>query len=282
MPGYVEGDPKMIGVKIINASLGNHARGLPRASGVTLLFDEETGQPRAIMDAAPVSAARTAAVSVAAIRELPSFPVRTAAVIGCGVQARAHLDLMMRHLHELRAIRLFDNRPEAAGSLKADVSETANRSGITVDAAGTPRDAIAGADAVVTATTVDAAGGYVSRQWLRDDAVVVHVSLDDLLPEVVEESRTIIVDDWDLVADDHRRLFGRMHREGRLLGPADPPQPGIAQVDGELGDFLQNGLRSLDGLTVVNPFGMAVQDVALASRVEAIAASRGVGRWLDE
>src|SRR3712207_2911620 len=38
------GQPDACGVKMINASSGNLGRGLPRASGLTLLFDPETAQ----------------------------------------------------------------------------------------------------------------------------------------------------------------------------------------------------------------------------------------------
>lgn len=281
MAGYIETDSVMVGVKLINASLGNYSRGLPRASGITVLFDQETARPRVLMDAAPVSAARTAAVSVAALRELPAVAIRHVAIIGCGTQGRAHFHLMVKHLGSLERVTFYDKREIVANAFGAEAGGD-GESDLEIVQTQSPREAVSGADGVVTATTVEAGEGYLSAGWLEPNAIVAHVSLDDLVPDAVEQATTIIVDDWNLVKDDQRRLFGRMYREGLLLGPEDSPRAGVPQVAGELGHFLQHRKATLTGLTIVNPFGMAVHDVALGSRVEVIASLRQLGTWVDE
>ena len=60
----------MVGTKIINANTGNPDKGLPRADGLTLLFDPRTARPSVIMQVAEVSVLRTAAVSTLAARHL--------------------------------------------------------------------------------------------------------------------------------------------------------------------------------------------------------------------
>jgi N-[(2S)-2-amino-2-carboxyethyl]-L-glutamate dehydrogenase len=281
MAGYIDGDPVTVGVKLINASLGNSSRGLPRASGVTVLLDPETARVRVLMDAAPVSAARTAGVSVAALRELPADPVDHVALIGCGVQARAHVDLMIPNLHALKKLSFFDVSADVAEAFEDAVTPEAAGRGIALERCRSARDAVLGADAVITATTAGKDDGYLAAEWLASDVVVVHVSLDDLLPGVVEAATTIIVDDWELVAADDKRLFGRMYREGSLSGPDAPARSDSPRVAGELGRFLRDASTKLRGLTVVNPFGMAVHDVALAARVAAVAMEEGTGQWLE-
>ena len=49
MPGGLDGGDGGLGVKIINSSLSNQTSGLPRASGLTLLFDRETARIDAII-----------------------------------------------------------------------------------------------------------------------------------------------------------------------------------------------------------------------------------------
>src|SRR6185312_1604521 len=80
---------------------GNPARGLDTHQGTVTLFDGETGQPRAILDASAVTSVRTAAVSAVATRVLAREEARVLAILGAGVQGRAHL-------RALPAVRAFD------------------------------------------------------------------------------------------------------------------------------------------------------------------------------
>src|SRR5205085_2667784 len=54
MPGLIAGAVPVVGTKIINASGRNPASGLPRASGLTLLFNPVTARPEAILQAASI------------------------------------------------------------------------------------------------------------------------------------------------------------------------------------------------------------------------------------
>src|SRR5207244_1055553 len=63
MPAYLDGATPLVGTKVINANTSNPSRGLPRADGLVLLFDPVTARPTAILQAAEISAARTAAAS---------------------------------------------------------------------------------------------------------------------------------------------------------------------------------------------------------------------------
>lgn len=273
MHGLVAGPTRAAGIKIINASLGNIDRGLPRADGLVLMFDTRTARPTALMDGGLISATRTAAVSVAAVKALAPRPPTSLAMIGCGRQASTHLSLLRRSLPSISHVRLYDQRAGAASALVSELE------GLCREPADSPEAAVDGADLVITATTVTE--GYLKNDWFAPDAVIVHVSLDDLLPEVVLEARTVVVDDWSLVAADHRRLLGRMVREGTLCGPRERPGPAMRRVDGEIGDYLAGRAgRPAGGRTVINPFGMAIQDIALADRVLSRASQLGLGRSL--
>ena len=57
------GDDATYGAKLLGAMPANVSQGMPRATGVTVLFDEAHKMPIAIMDAQVLSAMRTGAVS---------------------------------------------------------------------------------------------------------------------------------------------------------------------------------------------------------------------------
>ena len=283
MPGYVLGAGAMAGTKIINSNPSNVLRGLPRASGLTLLYDSVSTRITCVMEAAHLSSLRTASVTGLAVDLLGIKSIKTVAVIGAGVLAHAHLKLLVQRLSTLRRILLFDLRPERAKELSRELQSAAPELDITVTA--TAEEAIRQAQLIVPVTTVTA--GYIQFDWLQPGALVSNVSLDDPCPEVVFKADKVIVDDWKLVKADQRRLIGRMYRDGAVVGPDAPrlaPRNGTRQIDAEFGAVVlgtRPGRESEDEIILFNPFGLAIEDVALAGAVYRAAQESGVGKFLE-
>jgi hypothetical protein len=79
------------GVKVVTVAPGNPSRGLPRVQAVYLHFDRDTLALTAVIDGTALTALRTPAVSIAAVRQhLPDRPLRLV-VIGAGPQATGHV-----------------------------------------------------------------------------------------------------------------------------------------------------------------------------------------------
>src|SRR5262245_17791396 len=91
MPCYRSGPDPVFGLKAICVFPGNPALGKDEHQGGVLLFDGETGEPRALLNASAITAIRTAAVSAVATRVLARAAAGDLAVIGTGVQAHSHL-----------------------------------------------------------------------------------------------------------------------------------------------------------------------------------------------
>jgi ornithine cyclodeaminase len=218
MPGYLAGDAPVAGTKIINSNPRNPINQLPRASGLTLLFDPETGRITCAMEGAFVSALRTASVSAVACDHLARRTVERLAILGAGELARSHLKLLPPRLPGLREIRIFDLEATRAVQLAREVPEIAEH-GITLRIAESAESAVRGAGVIVAVTTTTT--GYIRLDWLDAGSLLLNVSLDDALPEVVLGVDRIIVDDWHLVSQDNHRLLGRMYGAGQLVGPLD-------------------------------------------------------------
>ena len=283
MPGYLGGGFCIGGTKIINSNPANSARGLPRASGLTLLFDPETARIRCIMEASHISALRTAAVSMLAVRFLACANVRSLCIIGTGVIGTAHLKLAASTIPTLERVILFDVNPPAARAAATNALPRRADRPIEIELARSPETAVQSADVVVAATT--ATVGYIRHDWLRPGAVAINVSLDDFLPEVFLKADLLFVDDWKLVQADSRRLLGRLCREGKIVGPEETiVQSNARRVDGELADLVLRrhpGRRTAEEIILVNPFGLAIEDIGFASRVFDIARSRGLGMYVN-
>src|SRR6185503_9550704 len=147
------GETPLWGLKTVVIAPGNAERGLDLHQGFVALFDGETGETRAILNAGGITAVRTAAVSGVATRLLARDDARTLAILGAGIQAKAHLDAM-------RAVRDFDR--------VVVWSRTAGRAAELgdVEQAASAEEAVRAADVLVTATS--AQEPIVRREWLRD------------------------------------------------------------------------------------------------------------------
>ena len=93
LPASIGGGIQVDGVKWISSFPENVARGIPRASGVVILNDRDTGYPFACLEASVISATRTAAMATSAAAWLSRGRERPTRVgfIGAG--------LIARHIH---------------------------------------------------------------------------------------------------------------------------------------------------------------------------------------
>jgi len=105
-------------LKWVTSFPGNPQRGLPTVTGVVLLSDAQTGQLRAVLDAAAVTALRTGAAAVLAAETLGRHDAATAAVVGAGVNGRA---AARTFLARGRAVGLWDVDEERARRVAAEL-----------------------------------------------------------------------------------------------------------------------------------------------------------------
>jgi ornithine cyclodeaminase/alanine dehydrogenase-like protein (mu-crystallin family) len=282
MPAYVGGSFQAAGAKIINSNPANIGRGIPRASGLTLIFDPETVKIRCMMEGAYISSLRTASVSALSLQELSPQEIRRLTIIGTGVIGQAHLNLAMSAFPALEAVALFDLNREAAEAMAANAKKNTPRENITFHIMQDAKSAVQFSQAIIFTTTVTS--GYVPYDWLNPGTVAVNVSLDDLMADAYMKCDYLFVDDWNLVRADARRLLGKLYREGKVAGPRDTPSnQEVRKVDGEIGDLVSghhSGRKCADDIIIVNPFGLAIEDVAIASRIHAIALEKNMGTQL--
>ncbi|MFC7330744.1 ornithine cyclodeaminase family protein [Marinactinospora rubrisoli] len=280
MSGLVDGTPPMVGTKLINANTANPDRGLARAGGLTVLHDVATARPVCVLDAAHVSALRTASVSVLCALRLARPGGSTVAFTGAGAIARAHARLVAERMPQVTDIRVHDLDKERAEGFRDELTAAFGPDGPRVTVTGDARGAVAGADVVIPCTTTRTP--YIERSWLAPGALVVNVSLDDVTADALLSAARVYVDDWPLVVADSHRLLGHLARAGLVAAPGAPPPPDAPPVH-TLGELFTDGCPGRvadDELLVVNPFGLAIEDVVIAHRVYRVALQRGLGMVL--
>jgi alanine dehydrogenase len=84
-------------LKWVTSFPGNPALGLPTVTGLVVLSNSETGQLEAVLDAASVTALRTAAAGVLAADTLGVENGPSVAVVGCGVNGAETVRMLVAH-----------------------------------------------------------------------------------------------------------------------------------------------------------------------------------------
>jgi len=275
MPGWRAGRPgaaAAFGLKAVCILPGNPARGLDAHQGLVTLFDGQTGQPTAILDASAVTEVRTAAVTAVATRLLARDDARTLAVLGAGTQARAHLAALapVRAFEQVRVYAPTEAHARALAD-RAEVTEAE----ITV--APSAQDAVRGADVVVTATS--AREPVLRRDWLKAGA---HVNAVGASQPQARELDTATVAASALFCDSRESL---RHEAGEFrLAVAEGLIPGAEHVRAELGEVLAGtapGRRDAGELTLFRSLGLAIEDLAAAETAVAAARAAGLGTEVE-
>ncbi|MGH3002096.1 MAG: ornithine cyclodeaminase family protein [Gaiellaceae bacterium] len=259
MPAYRAEPEPLFALKTVAVCPGNSARGLDPHQGFVALFDGETGEARAIMNAGAITAVRTAAVSGVATRTLAREDVQTLAILGAGFQAAAHLDAM-RAVRKFDRVLMWSRTPGHAGRFDG------------VEEAASAEDAVRDADVVVTATS--AVEPILSRSWLKTGA---HVNAVGSSIPTTRELDTATMVEGSLFVD---RRESTVNEAGDYLFPLREGALTPAAIRGELGEVLigaVQGRRSDDELTVFKSLGLAVQDLAAAEHVLARAEAENAG-----
>src|SRR5262249_15533411 len=155
-------------------------------------------------------------------------------------------------------------RHRAAAAEQMEIREA------TVHAVSHRTSVIGEADVIIAATT--STDAHLHLNDIRPGTLVINVGLDDCAQDLLLGAEYLVVDSWNLVANDTNRLLGRLIRTGLVGAPGDGVSPGVRQqVDAELGQIITGIVNVRPGWqdrVVLNPFGMAVNDIAVATMIE--------------
>jgi 2,3-diaminopropionate biosynthesis protein SbnB len=267
MPAHVGGELPMSGIKWIGSKHDNpRARGLERASGLITLNDPQSNYPVAIMDAGLISSMRTAAVTAVAARYLAKKGFRQVACIGCGLIAKAQLRTLLEQFPHIEQLHLYDLSESASEKLKQELH--AEFPDIRMDVESTAEAAVRQGDVVVTCTVADTP--YIPYECLKEGVFVSNTSIMDLEKDVFLQADKVIVDDWDQ-ANREKKTINQLVLEGKFSRE---------KLYAELGEIVSGrkaGRESEQERIVLNPMGMAIEDITCARNLYYIALKRQAG-----
>ena len=271
MPAYSSAI-KAAGAKLITVFPGNHGTALDSHQGAVLLFDGSDGRLLAMMDAASITAIRTAAVSAVATKLLATAHAKTLAILGSGVQARTHVAAMLA-VRPFSTVRVWSRSADRARAL---VDSLGGDAGASMRVAATAQDAVSGADVICTVTA--SREPVLRGAWLSPGAHVNAVGASipaarELDSDAVRRGR-VFVD----------RRESALAEAGDILIPLREGVIADNHIVAEIGAILTGsaeGRRDAKEITLFKSLGLAIEDLVCADYLHRAATEAKAGTWVD-
>lgn len=271
MPSHIGGQDPVSGIKWIGSKHDNPSeRKIERASGVIILNDPETNYPIAVMEASLISSMRTAAVSVIAAQKLAKQGFEALTIIGCGLIGDRQLQSMLEQFDHIKQVYVFDQFEKASANFIEKWAES--RPDIHFVQATTAKEAVENGEVVITCTVTDKP--YIEYDWIQKGTFISNISIMDIKKDVFTQADKVLVDDWSQ-ANREKKTINQLVLEGRFSREA---------LHAELGELLTGakpGRENDDEIILLNPMGMAIEDISSAYYIYKEAKQQQIGTTLS-
>ncbi|UNP85260.1 2,3-diaminopropionate biosynthesis protein SbnB [Staphylococcus equorum] len=271
MPSHIGGQDPVSGIKWIGSKNDNPSeRKIERASGVIILNDPETNYPIAVMEASLISSMRTAAVSVIAAQKLAKKGFEALTIIGCGLIGDRQLQSMLEQFDHIKQVYVFDQFEKASANFIEKWAEA--RPDIHFVQATTAKEAVENGEVVITCTVTDKP--YIEYDWIQKGTFISNISIMDIKKDVFTQADKVLVDDWSQ-ANREKKTINQLVLEGRFSREA---------LHAELGELLTGakpGRENDDEIILLNPMGMAIEDISSAYYIYKEAKQQQIGTTLS-
>ncbi|MEJ2008629.1 MAG: ornithine cyclodeaminase family protein [Acidobacteriota bacterium] len=254
-------DERLAGMKIYTIASGG-------ARFLVLLFDVESGDLRAVMEADHLGRIRTGAASGVATRHMARPDASRVGLIGAGRQARTQLEAVAA-VCKIEAARVFARKEAHRTEF---CKEMAGRLNFPVEPAASAEEATRFGDIVITATS--SREPVVRGDWVRPGTHINAIGANQSTRRELDEAalgraRIIAVDSLDQARGEAGDLIQGLELLNRSWDEVM-----------ELHDIVKGsapGRTSNDEITVFKSCGIAIWDVAAAGFIYREALKKGKG-----
>jgi len=239
---------------------------------VVLLFDAESGELKAVIQADHLGRIRTGAASGVATKYLARANASRVGLIGTGRQARTQLEAVAKVL-QVSSARVFGRDQERRQEF---CREMQRRLGVQVEPASSAEEAVRFGEVVITATT--AREPVVLGEWLQSGTHVNAIGanmanrreLDDL---ALARASLIVVDSLEQAQEEAGDLIQGFAQLGHGW-------EGVVEMS-SVASSSGPRRRSQDEITIFKSSGIALWDVAVAAYAYQQALQNKKGKELD-
>ena len=252
MPSYLKQN-KALGLKVVSIFPENPSKNLPSITGFIMMLDAGTGEPKALMDAAWLTALRTGAVSGLATKYFANEQANHVAIIGSGVQAETQLEAVCA-VRDIQQVSVWSRNIKNAERLAEKIAVD-----LTINVYENIADAVKDADVICTATASQEPLIFQSdlKPGVHINAVGSHSrSMHEIAADVLKKS-IVFADQREAVLAESGEIFQAV--ESQQLNQEDII---------EIGSWLQHKEQNYKmQQTVFKSVGLAIQDLSVAEAV---------------
>jgi ornithine cyclodeaminase/alanine dehydrogenase-like protein (mu-crystallin family) len=235
------------------------------------LFQAESGDLVAIIEANYLGQMRTGAASGVATRVLARNDARTIGIIGTGLQARTQLEAIAQ-VRKIESVRAFGRDRARREQFAAEMAE---RLKVSVSAADSAEAAVRDADIIITSTT--STTPVLEGRWLKPGMHINAIGANfpnkrELDDEAVRRSHVIAADSRaqsKMEAGDLMRFFGE----------DDSRWSAVLEL-AEIVAGKAPGRTSPEQITLFRSNGIAIEDIVVAGHIYELARERGLGKQI--
>lgn len=265
-PAYLGEGFEVAGIKWIASFPGNLAKNLERASATLILNSIETGRPIAILESSIISAKRTAASAALAAQYLwQQDTVSAVGLVGCGLINFETLRFLLTVYPDIANLNLYDLSQKRAEQFKSKCWQL--KPDLNIHICQDFSELLARSPIVSLATT--AVNPHInSLDNCCENAVILHISLRDFLPEVILQADNT-TDDIEQVCSNNTSL----HLTEQQIGDR-------SFIHGTLGEILNGKISPRNpqkSVRIFNPFGLGILDMAVAKLTQTLAKEQQFG-----
>lgn len=256
-------------IKISPGFFDNPKIGLASTNGMMVLLSSRTGLVQALLlDNGYLTDVRTAAAGAVAAKHLSRENSKVAAIFGAGMQAKLQLEALML-VRPIREARIWARDFAKAQGVAAQLAKAL---GLAVTAVADPKNAVAGADVIVTTTPSQTP--ILKAEWLEAGQHVTAMGSDAEHKNEIDP--VAIAKAWLYVADSVKqtRRLGELHHAiatGTVAADAAFPELGQI-VAGQ-----RQGRSDATQITIADLTGTGIQDTAIATLAFARANAANAG-----
>ena len=275
-PGHADLDIKsgnldaegIFGLKLVSWFGANPDKGLPALYGTSLICDLATGQPKALLNAGPVTDLRTGAAGAIGAKYLARKDSKNLLMVGCGELSPYLIAATLLALPQLEQVTVVNPcHPEKAAqklpAVEAKVNDllcaASQPCAFRMEAAVDTQQAVRQADVILTAT--QSRGALIRREWVKPGTHISCVGADMSGKQEIDET---ILADARVFGDDAAQCFSVGECETAVKAGL------LHTLAGEMGAVIAGAVpgRTDDAqITVFDSTGIALQDLASAAAI---------------
>lgn len=268
---------QIFGLKVVSWFGENGAKGLPALFGTSLLFDRHTGEPKALLNAGPITGLRTGAAAAVGSKALARPESESLLMVGCGHQSPYLIAATLYAMPGIRRVQVANAKsparaaevlPELTAKVAALLAACGAKRDYSIAAAAELKTAVKESDVILTATP--SYEPLIRAEWVQPGT---HFSCIGADMSGKEELDPAIFHTAKAFGDDREQCFS--------VGECEKPHAaGILTELTEIGDVLTGktpGRQAAAEITVFDSTGIALQDLASAAVILEQAEREGVG-----